>query len=412
MDQQVVRRASVAVFVVFFANGWVFASWAARLPAVRDGLGLRPDQMGLLLLVAALGALVALPVSGLIVERVGVHRAIGGAAALYAVSMVAVAVGVQLGAAWLVVPALPFLGMAMGLWDAAMNLEGAVVEQRLGRTTMPRYHAGFSLGTVVAAGVAAVVAWLHVPLVAHLPVAVGLGLFAVVVALRLFLPESEPRFAARHECPAGVRRSSFTAWAEPRTVLIGLGVLGVALAEGAANDWLSLAVVDGLGTSHALGAVGFGLFVAAMTAVRFGGTALIDRLGRVTVLRAGALVALAGLGLFGLAGPVWLALVGAAAWGAGVALGFPVGMSAAADDPFRAPGRVAVVSTIGYTAFLAGPPVLGFLAQHVGYRHALLAVTVPVLLGMLLSGATAPLRARGTEQPATLEHASGTGARS
>lgn len=387
-----VRRASLAVFAVFVACGWGFASWAARMPAVRDGLSLRPDQMGVLLLVASAGSLVALPMSGLVVQRIGVRRTIGVGAAGYAAAMTLVAVGVQLGSLWVVVPPLPLLGVFIGLWDAAMNMEGTVVEQRLGRTVMPRYHAGFALGSVVAAAVAAAAAGLHVPVVVHLPVAFGLALVAVLVALRRFLPEDASRFAAPADQP---RRSVFAAWTERRTLLVGLVVLGAALAEGSANDWLSLAVVDGFSTSDAIGAVGFALFVAAMTGARFVSTGFIDRWGRVTVLRVSTVAALAGLALFVLAGPLWLALVGATVWGAGAAVGFPVGMSAAADDPGHAPARVAVVSTLGYTAFLAGPPLLGLLAHHVGYRAALSAVALPVVVALVLSRTVAPPDSRG-----------------
>ncbi len=398
-----VRRASLAVFAVFFGCGWAFASWAARLPAIRDGLSLRPDQMGVLLLVASAGSLLALPVSGLVVQRLGVRRTIGGGVVGYAVAMTLVAVGVHLGALWLVIPPLPLLGVFIGFWDAAMNLEGTVVEQQMGRTVMPRYHAGFSLGTVAAAGVAAVAAGLHVPVAVHLPVAMGLAVVTVLVALRWFVREeaAPPAPDDRQDSQPSARRSVFAAWTERRTVLVGLVVLGAALAEGAGNDWLSLAVVDGFSTSDALGAAGFGLFVAAMTGARFFGTGVVDRWGRVEVLRASAVTALVGLAVFVLAGPLWLALVGVTVWGVGAALGFPVGMSAAADDPGQAPARVAVVATIGYTAFLAGPPLLGLLAHHVGYRTALAAVALPVVVGLVVSGAVTPLGSRPERSGAT-----------
>src|SRR5690606_30902612 len=119
-------------------------------------------------------------------------------------------------------------------------------------------------------------------------------------------------------------------------------------------------------------------------------------LGRVAVLRLCGALSLVGLLVFGLVEPLWLAVVGAVAWGAGAAIGFPVGMSAAADDRRHAPARVAVVSTIGYTAFLAGPPLLGLIAQHVGYRHALLAVAVPVVVGLLAVPSVRPLPRAGT----------------
>jgi MFS family permease len=174
---------------------------------------------------------------------------------------------------------------------------------------------------------------------------------------------------------------------------VGLVVLAAALTEGAANDWVGLAVVDGFDQSHTVGALTFGLFVTAMTGMRLLGTGLLDRYGRIAVLRLCAGLSIVGLLIFGLVPWLPLALVGVVLWGLGAALGFPVGMSAASDDPVRAPARVSVVSTIGYSAFLAGPPLLGLLAEQVGYRQALLAIAVPVVIGLLVVRAAEPLPA-------------------
>jgi MFS family permease len=169
-------------------------------------------------------------------------------------------------------------------------------------------------------------------------------------------------------------------------------VLAAALTEGSATDWLALAVVDGFEVPDALGALAFGVFVLSMTLVRFAGTGLLDRFGRVAVLRLCAGVALAGLATFTLVPSLPVALLGAAAWGMGAALGFPVGMSAAADEPAHAAARVSVVSSIGYVAFLAGPPLIGLLAEHVGYRGALLVIAAPLVASLLLSPVAAPPR--------------------
>ncbi|WP_019135001.1 MFS transporter [Cellulomonas massiliensis] len=399
LPARLVSRASVAVFVVFVLNGFNFATWASRLPAIRDGLGFSPAQMGALLLVGSVGSLLALPVSGLVVERLGARRTVAVFATINATGLSIAAAGVALGQVLVVAVGMAVFGVGTGVWDAAMNLEGAAVEQHLGRTVMPRYHAGFSLGTVAAAGLAALAAGLHVPVVVHIPVVVVVTTVVVWIVVRRFLPSS-----VEHELPADGRtdtgdpaaaaprgaRGALQAWLEPRTLLIGLVVLAAALTEGAANDWVSLAVVDGFDTSHALGAAAFGVFVAAMTTMRWFGTQLLDRYGRVAVLRLCAGLALVGLLLFGLVDVLWLALVGIVIWGAGAALGFPVGMSAAADEPARAAARVSVVSTIGYSAFLAGPPLLGLLAAHVGYRNALLVIVVPVVLGLVVVNAAAP----------------------
>lgn len=409
-----VRAASMAVFAVFLLSGVNFATWAARLPAVRDALDLTPERMGVLLLVGACGSLVSLPLSGLVVERLGARRTVLGFAVVNALGYAVAALGVTFGQVLVVGAGLVLVGVGAGVWDAAMNLEGAVVEQRLGRTVMPRYHAGFSFGTMGAAGLAAVAAALHLPVEVHLPVVVVLSSVAVAVSVRWFLADAEGAEASTGTSsePTAARgaRAAARAWLEPRTLLVGLVVLAAALTEGAANDWVSLAVVDGFDTTHATGAVAFGVFVTAMTAMRMFGTVLLDRFGRVAVLRLCAALSGVGLLVFGLADQLWLAVLGVAAWGMGAALGFPVGMSAAADDPLRAAQRVAVVSTIGYSAFLAGPPLLGLLAEHVGYRQALLAILVPAVLGLLVAGAARPLgAARGAAVPVVDEGPSGGG---
>lgn len=383
-----VRAAMIAVFVTFLISGVTFASWASRLPAVRDALDLRPNELGLLLLVGAGGSLVALPLSGLVVQRIGARHAVALFASFNVTGLLVAATAVQLGSLVLAGVGLVLFGVGTGVWDAAMNIEGAAVEQRLGRSVMPRFHAGFSVGTIAGAGLGALAAWAHLPVVVHLGVVLLLCLAGVLWAVRAFLPAGTHDVADAGGAPRG---SAFAAWREPRTLLVGVVVLAAALTEGAANDWVALAVVDGFGTSNALGAVAFAVFVTAMTGMRLLGTALLDRWGRVRVLRLAAGLSLAGLLVFGLVDSLPVAMVGIVAWGMGAALGFPVGMSAASDDPRHAAARVAVVSTIGYSAFLAGPPLLGLLAEQVGYRQSLLAITVPVLVGLLVMKAAAPL---------------------
>lgn len=385
------RTASVAVFITFFLSGFNFAGWAARLPAVRDALGFSPNEMGVLLLLAAIGSLLALPMSGVVVQWLGARRTVQVSAGLNTAGLLLASVGVALGSAWLTGIGLSIYGIGTGVWDAAMNLEGAAAEQLLGRSMMPRYHAGFSFGTVTGAGLGAGAAALDVPVIAHLGIALTVSLAVVLFATRHFLPEGT--HDAHPDDARGVRGAAraFNAWGESRTLLIGLVVLAAALTEGSANDWVSLAVVDGFGTSNAVGAVAFAVFVTAMTGMRLLGTGLLDRWGRVLVLRLCAALSLVGLLVFALAPTLWLAAVGVVAWGMGAALGFPVGMSAAADDPRRAPVRIAVVSTIGYSAFLAGPPLLGMLAEQVGYRHALLAILAPVVISLFVMHAARPL---------------------
>jgi predicted MFS family arabinose efflux permease len=251
-------------------------------------------------------------------------------------------------------------------------------------------------GALIGAGMVA----LHVPVTVHLvAVAVVVGV-AVPLSTRRFLPpvahhdDAEP--AGDDDTPAR-NRSPLAAWLEPRTLVIGLFVLCMAFSEGTGNDWLSVAMIDGYRTAPAVGTLAFAFFLAAMTTGRWFGPLALERFGRVPALRGSAVLALAGLLLVVFGGWVPLAFVGALLWGIGTALGFPTGMSAAADDPRHAAGRVSVAASIGYMAFLAGPPLIGFLGDHTGVRHGLTVAAALLAVALLAAGATRPLVAPSTK---------------
>ena len=383
----VVERARVAVALVFALNGLVFASWVSRLPAVREALGLSTGELGLLLLCASVGSVLGLPLSGPLVARFGPARTVLGGTSVVALGLLLVSLAVAAGSVPVTGVALVLLGLGIGSWDVAMNVEGADVERRLDRTLMPRFHAGFSVGSVAGALVGAGAAAGGLPVESQLALTGVVALAAVAVCLRAFLPVTE----AHVDAPAALRVSQ--AWREPRTLLVGVLVLCFAFVEGTANDWLAIAFVDGHGTSDAVGALGFAVFVAAMTVSRTVGGSLLSRYGRTPVLRVTALVSAAGLLLVVLSSALPVVLLGTLLWGAGAALGFPVGMSAAADDESGAAVRVSVVSSIGYTAFLAGPPLVGLLAEpeRLGVLQALLVVFVALLVGAGVARSAAPL---------------------
>jgi MFS family permease len=378
-DPAALKRATRAVYFVFIGAGFGFASWASRLPQVREELGLTPAALGLILLSVAVGSLIALPSAGLIVHR------LGAATAIVVTALVIAAVGVGVGVLPVVIGLL-LLGFGNGVWDVAMNVEGAVVEQHLGRSIMSRFHAGFSVGTVFGALVGAGMNALNVGVTTHLLIIVAFIAVAVPLSTRDFLPAGTEDHDDGHE-----RDHPLKAWTEPRTLLIGLFVLTMAFAEGTANDWLGIAAIDGHGASATLGTLTFGLFLMAMTVGRWFGPQILDRFGRVPVLRVSAAMAFVGL-LIVVYGPnLGTAMIGTVLWGLGTALGFPVGMSAAADDPRHSAGRVSVVATIGYVAFLAGPPLIGILGNQAGVLRALTVTAGLLAVGLLVAGATRPL---------------------
>lgn len=382
--QGAVGAARNAVLLTFAVNGFAFASWASRIPDVRHALGLSAPQLGLMLLGASIGSLLALPLSGPVVHRLGVTRVVRLGAVVVAVGLALLPAGAEAGSVVLAVVGLFVYGIGTSVWDVAMNVEGAEVERRMGRAYLPRFHAAFSLGTVAGALVGALASHLSPHVAWHLPLVAAFALVAGVATTRTFLPAAEDK-------PA--RSGAVRAWRERRTLLIGLVVLAMALTEGIANDWLAVALHDGYDLVRPVAVLGYALFVAAMTLGRVIGPLLLDRHGRVPVLFGTIAAAAVGVVLVVFGGTAWLWAPGIVLWGLGASLGFPVGMSAAADDPARAAARVGVVSTIGYTAFFLGPPAIGALAGRVGTLDAL------VLLLAILAPACAVVPATRSARP-------------
>lgn len=406
-----VVRARWVLMGLFGLAGVMVSSWLARLPSVRDALDISPSELGGVLLAAAVGSLLAVAVAGPLVTRWGGRVALVVSTVGFSLAYVLLGVGAAAGQVAVLAAGVFLTGVAFAIGNVPLNVESAAVERRLGRTVLPQFHAVFSVGAVLGSLLGAAMAALDVSLLAQF-----LGTAVVALVWRLLsiphvvldtLPPRERAARAGVEGGAvdaaavgrgtrgGALRTALGAWRERRTVLIGLVVMSAALSEGSANDWLALAVVDGFGEPESVGALVFGVFVGAMTVVRALGTRLIDRYGRVAVLRASGLVSLAGLLLFGLAPTLPLAGVGVAAWGLGAALAVPIGLAAASDDPLRAAGRVSVVSAFASLSHLAAPPLLGLAAESVGARHALLLITGAMVVSILLSGHVARPAAPG-----------------
>jgi len=396
-----------AVFVIFVLSGLALSSWVARVPSVRDDLHLSTLEIGLVMFAASIGSIVGLVIAPPVLAWYGPRRGMASMQLLVAFGMVLIAVGVSaLASIPLVVVGLAFLGIGNGGCDVMMNVDAAAAEKAYGKTIMPLMHACFSIGTVAGAGIGALAAAVHLPVTVHLIAMAVILAASVLIAVRYIPvrteagPEGVPTdtdaidFGTASEAGGGRMHAGSGAgssrglrarllarlevWRDARLMLIGVVMLGMAFAEGAANDWIALATVDGHHQSNAAGAVFLGIFVAAMTVGRMLGGPLIDRYGRVIAVRLTAVCGVAGLLTFIVSGTPWVAVLGAAFWGLGASLGFPIGMSAAADDSRNAAARVSAVSMIGYCSFLVGPPLLGFLGQHFGILNALY-----VILGLI-----------------------------
>jgi fucose permease len=376
------------IFAIFAVCGVGIASWMARMPAVKESLGISTADVGVLIFGIAVGSITGLVASSHLIDRFGARLVMAVCLVAGPLGLAVAGVGVSVGHQfWVVFAGLMVFGCGMATCDVAMNLSGAVNEQVSGRTTMPIFHAFFSIGTMLGAGLGAVAEYAGVSIVAQAAavsaVLIVVGLFGV----RSTQSERVLQADAPDEDHSTTWRERISIWRDPRTLLIGVIVLGMAFAEGSANDWLALTMVEGHGTDKPTGALIFGVFVTAMTVGRLGGVRLLDRFGRVPVLRASAALAIVGLSIVIFVPNTWIAVIGVVLWGLGASLGFPTGMSAAADDPRTAAARVSAVATIGYLAFLVGPPVIGFLGEHLGLLNALLVVLVLLVAAGALSQA-------------------------
>ncbi|PZR53205.1 MFS transporter [Xylanimonas oleitrophica] len=404
-----VQRARWSLVGMFGLFGIISTSWLGRLPSVREGLDVSAGSLGLLLVVGAVGSLVGVTLIGTVIVRFGSRTTLraGMLGALVGFSLIGL--GVALGSVPLFSAGILLNGLAGPATNVPINLEAARVEKMLGKAVLPHVHASFSIGAAVGSALAATTSALQLHVTWHI---VGVALLVTAGRAVLITPgtalQDAPQRATRQASGGaapdggthrGAGRSALRAWTEPRTLLIGLVILAASLSEGAAANWLNLAVVDGFATREAVGAVAYGTFVVAMLAVRLLGAGLIDRYGRVAVLRVSGISSFVGLAAFGLAPSLPLAWVGIVLWGMGAALAYPVGTAAAADDPTKAAARVSVVGSFGSIASLSAPPVLGLLADAWGIRHALLVITAAMVVSLLAAGKVRPETVHAPEQP-------------
>ncbi len=364
------HAARIATSALFFANGAGAANWVVRIPAVQDKLDLSTGALGAALLCIALGSLVAMPLTGFLVARLG-SKTISRATALaffLALPLPALAPDLPLFAV-----ALLIFGATTGSLDVSMNSQGVTVELQYGRPIMSSYHALFSLGGLAGAAVGGVVAGWGVAPGPHL---VGAALVLGVCALGI----SHWMLGAHADV---VEQGPM--FARPTRALAALGVVAfcVLMGEGAVSDWSAIYLKRIVGTGPGLAAAGFAVFSLTMALGRLCGDYLVGRLGPMLPVRAGGAISAAGV-LLALLFP-WppTVLIGFALVGVGFSFVFPVVVSAAARTPGMAPSvAISAISTTGYFGFLVGPPLIGLTAEIVGLRTALLIVAS---LGLLIA---------------------------
>jgi Major Facilitator Superfamily len=373
-------RARAAVTAIFVAHGALFGTWVARIPAIQDDLGLGEAELGVALFGATLGGFVGLPFSGWTVARRGSRATAAQGLPVLALLLPLLAVAPNLP---LLVLALFAFGVAAGAVDVAMNAHGLAVERRYGRPILSSFHAGWSFGGLAGAAVGGLAAAADVDPLAHFASAALVLGAAGLLASRWLLPAEADRPAA----PARLRR--------PPRRLAALGVLAFCglFAEGAAADWSAVYLAGPLAAGSAVAALGFAAFSTSMATFRLVGDRLTTRWGPVALTRRGGLLACGGLALALVIGNPAAALLGFACMGAGLAAIVPVVFRAAGSLPGMPAGAgIAALTIVGYSAFLVGPPVIGFTAELVGLPRAL-GIVVLLLGGLsLLARSTQPPR--------------------
>jgi hypothetical protein len=376
------RATRLAITLFFFADGLLVGSWAARIPAVQRQAALTSSELGLALFAMALGALVAMPLAGRVSERAGSRRVTVAALLSGSASFFLASVATDLGG---LAVALFAFGASFGAINVSANAQGLALERLYGRSILSSFHAAFSTGGLVGAGLGAVAAGLAIAPREHFgALALALVVVAVAGGRGLLPPAADDPAPAR----ALVR--------PPRALLVlGAAAFFTLLAEGAALDWSAVYLSGSVGSTAGVAALGYTGFALAMATSRLVGDRLNGRFGPVALARGGGLLAAFGLTLALAIGSTPAALAGFAAMGAGLGVVVPVLFRAAGTTPgVSASAGVATVSTLGWLGFLSGPPAIGFAAGAVGLRTSLVLVVVATVGLALLAGSAGPRRSR------------------
>jgi MFS family permease len=366
-------RARCAVATIFAINGMLGATWATRIPAVQGSLRLSPSALGIALLAAAVGALVAMNIAGYLAARFGSSRITIVAGLLFCGSLPLLALAPSLP---LLMAALLVFGATTGSMDVAMNTQGVTVEKRYGRPILTSFHAFFSIGGLLGAFIGGVVAGRDIGVLPHFVMMAAVCAMALLGVSGLLLPA---------DVDAG---GSKTAFAWPTGMLLTLGIVAFCsvLGEGAIADWSAIYLLHTIGAGAALAAGGYAAFSLLMAVGRFLGGSLTARFGPVTMVRFGALLAATGLSLSLAVEWTPTALLGFGLVGAGFSVIFPITLSAAGGVRGIPSGTaIAAVATCGYVGYLIGPPTIGFLAQASSLRAALIVIVSLSLLAAILA---------------------------
>ncbi len=344
-------QARWAIIIIFLVNGAGMATWLTRVPAIKDILNASKLEMSFVLLGPAIGALISFPVAGYLLGRFGSRPVTILMSILTCVALALLSLGSSIPSFFIFLFVFGFFNAAM---DVSMNAQAADVEVGLNVPIMSSFHGMFSVGGIIGAFIARFFAGQDIGIFPHLP------LVAVCLAVANII-------AAYYLLPTQPQRSDAPVFALPSKAVFIVGLVGFCalVGEGAMGDWSALYLRDVLGTTEGFATYGFAAFSVAMMVGRFLGDPLTYRFGAKSLVIAGGLLAAAGLA-FGLTThTVWSVLFGFASVGLGLSVMFPIMVSIAAQQrPDNKGAAIAAVATMGYTGFLLGPPIIGFISHY------------------------------------------------
>lgn len=353
------RTARVAVTAIFFTNGALIANWFARIPDVKQQLGLSEGTLSIALLSMAVGALLSQPATGWLIGKKGSRFMTTIMALAFCATLLLPGLATSLP---LLMLALLLVGAANGALDVSMNAQAALVEQRYARSIMNSFHAFWSVGGLIGAAVGAFAVSRGLTVANHFMLIAAAGIVIMFVAIRGLLPDGPA--PASHE----------PAFALPTRALLPMGIVALCalISEGAIGDWGAIYLREWLGSSASVAAAGYSFFALMMAGGRFTGDWLTTRFGSGQIVRAGGGLVVLGIALVLFSSAPWIAITGFGLVGAGVSCIFPLILSAAARTPGVARGTgIAAMATVGYTGFLIGPPLIGSIAELFSLRGAL-----------------------------------------
>ena len=353
-----------AVAAAFLIHSTVSGTWAPRLPAIKESLGLSDGELGTALVGLAIGLVVGTRVAGAPIDRWGSRPFMRAGFPLLAGTLLLPGLAESGPTLFL---SLLVLGLASGALDVAMNAQGIEVERTLGKPILSGLHGLWSVGLGLGAAAAALAAAAGLDPLPHFAIVAAVLALASLAFLRSLLPEREQ---VRAEVAEGKERIPLH-WTLP-LALLGVIAFCSFVGEGSASDWSAVYMTQELGTSQALGALAFTAFAVTMATSRFVADSLRIRFGNVLLVRTGSLIAAGGLGLGLLIHEPAAAIAGFALLGLGLAAVVPIAFAAAGEIDPRATGRlVGRVATVGYVGSVAGPIAIGWLAEATSLRTAL-----------------------------------------